>query len=681
MKATKIVVALAGNPNVGKSTIFNSLTGARQHIGNYPGVTVEKKTKILQFKGYQITVVDLPGTYSLSSYTEDERVTRDFIINEKPDVIINIIDSSNLERNLYLTTQLIEMEVPLVLAMNMIDIAERKGQILDCVKLSKLLGGPIVSTVGSKNIGTRNILETAVKMYEAKSEQKKVYIDYGEEILQETNILRKIIEKDRELIKKYPWRWLVINLLENDSSALDIVSKFSVSQEILRQKEKSRKHLRAHFGENPEIIITDRRYGFVSGACAESVDMPIEEKNDISDKIDRVVLNRFLGLPIFALIMYAIFKFTFTCSEPIVSYFERLFELLGVFATTYIPKGLLQSFVVDGVIGGVGSVLGFFPLILFMFFAISFFEDSGYMARAAFVMDKLMSKFGLHGKSFLPLIISTNGCAIPGLMATRTLESKKDRLVTMMVIPFMICGAKLPIFALFIGAFFPTKYGANIMLLMYALSFIVALTSAWVLKKFIFKGEATHFVMELPPYRVPSLKGLLLKMWERGWSYIKGAATITLLFSIIVWAAFTFPLNTKLEETYAGRVSKIAEPFLKPIGLDGRSGIALIAGLAAKEVVVSTFGTIYAVEEVDVEQPEALRSKMQRDPFWNPLKALVFLIFCLTYIPCIAAVVVFYRETGSQFKWVLFLIFWTTALAWVGSFILYKGGLLLGFGG
>ncbi|OIO34624.1 MAG: ferrous iron transport protein B [Candidatus Omnitrophica bacterium CG1_02_40_15] len=694
MRNRKFTIALAGNPNSGKSTIFNNLTGAHQHVGNYPGVTVEKKEGKASFQDYEINVVDLPGTYSLSAYSEDEVVARDFIINEKPDVIVDIVDSSNLERNLYLATQLMELEIPLVLAMNMNDMAEKKGQDVDYTKLFDLLGVAIVSTVGNKNIGTKELLETIIKVYEEKIKTKVVHIGYGPEIREEMDKLEQIVKKDKELVDQYPWRWLIVKMLENDSSVLDIVGKSSIAQEAIAQNENGRRHLQMHFGDIPETIIADRRYGFISGACTEALKPSIEQRHDLSDKIDKVILNRILGIPIFALVMYAIFKVTFIFSEPMVGWFEKFFEGLSGIATTYIPEGLFQSFVVDGLIGGVGGVLGFFPLVLFMFFAIAFFEDTGYMARAAFVMDKLMSKFGLHGKSFLPMMISTNGCAVPGIMATRTLESKKDRLITMMVTPFMICGAKLPIFALFIGAFFPTKYGANIMFSMYVLSVIIAFGSAWALKKLVFKGETAYFVMELPPYRIPTIKGLLLKMWERGWMYIRKAGTIVILISIIIWAGFTFPQYSpkeenvseeeiaavQLEQSYAGRFGHFVEPVVKPIGLDWRSGIAFMAGIAAKEVVVSTFGTIYSLGEVDPEETDSLRESMQKDPSWDPLKALAFLMFSLIYLPCFVAMAVFYRESGSQLKWTLFLIFWTTVMAWLASFAVYQGGRILGFG-
>ena len=697
----KITIALAGNPNSGKSTIFNNLTGARQHIGNYPGVTVEKKEGTLVYHDYEINVVDLPGTYSLSAYSEDEAVARRFIVESKPELIVNIVDASNLERNLYFTTQLIELNVPIVIAMNMSDVAQKNGQDIDFQKLSKLAGIPIVPTVGNKNIGTEKLLDVLVKMYENKIYNHQVKVNYGLEIQQEMAKLEHIIVKDKQLLKIYPMRWLIIKLLEEDLFVIDIIKKSSFGVQLLLQNEKSRHHLELHFGDAPESIIADRRYGFVSGVCTQSLNQSVEQRHSISDEIDKIVLNRVFGIPLFALVMYAIFEFTFTFSGPLVSLFEKAFELMGAFAAEVIPQGLLQSFVVDGIIGGVGGVLGFFPLVLFMFFAIAFFEDSGYMARAAFVMDKLMSRFGLHGKSFLPMMISTNGCAVPGIMASRTLENKRDRMITMMVTPFMICGAKLPIFALFISAFFPQEYGANIMFFMYFLSVVIALCSAWVLRKFVFKGETSHFVMELPPYRLPTIKGLLLKMWERGWLYVKKAGTVIVMVSIVIWAGFTFPQYSgpkgnsltepkmtegeiaavQLEQSYAGKIGNFIEPLMRPIGLDGRSGIALLAGFAAKEVVVTTFGTIYSLGEVDAEEPGSLRESLQKDKAWSPLKAMVFMIFSLIYLPCVVAIAVFFRESGSKLKWLLFLIFWTTVLAWGASFIVYQLGTLLSIGG
>jgi len=689
--AIKILVTLVGNPNSGKSTIFNNLTGSRQHVGNYPGVTVEKKKGQANYKGHEITFVDLPGTYSLSARSEDERVACGFIVAEKPDVIIHVVDASNLERNLYLYTQLSELNVPVILAMNMSDMVDSKGYTINYEKLSKHLGKPVIATIGNKNKGMDELFTAVIDIYGKKIKNEKTKIDYGEEINLERSKLSNLLAKNKNKLNGYPTELFTLKLLEQDPIATNLIKNFSDNGEIEKQIEKSRHNLRQHFGDDVEVLIADRRYGFVSGVLRETVIQNTEERRNFSDKIDKVIMNRFLGLPIFALVMYGIFKFTFTFSEPVVGWFEIFFTWLSGIVGSIIPAGLIQSFVIDGIVSGAGSVLGFFPLVLFMFFAIAFFEDSGYMARAAFVMDKIMHKFGLHGKSFLPMMISTNGCAVPGIMATRTLENKKDRLITMMVTPFMICGAKLPIFALFIGAFFPAKHGANMMFLMYALSVVIAFSSAWVLKTFVFKGETSYFVMELPPYRMPTIQGLFLKMWERGWLYIKKAGSIILLISILIWASFTFPqINAEkgmnqevisamqMEQSFAGSIGKFIEPIIKPLGMDWRSGVALIAGVAAKEVVVSTYGTIYSLGKVDTEKPDSLKKSLQNDPSWTPLKAFAFLMFSLIYLPCFVAVAVFYRESGSSWKWTSFLIFWTTIIAWCVSFIVYQGGKILG---
>lgn len=687
----RILVALAGNPNSGKSTLFNNVTGSRQHIGNYPGVTVEKKEGRDNYKGYEAVFVDLPGTYSLSARSEDEKVARNFIVDEKPDVVVHVVDASNLERNMYLFTQLSELDAPVVLAMNMSDMVKAKGYVIDYKILSKSLGRPIIPTVGNKSKGIDELLEAVITVYEKKIKVGKTKVDYGLEIDLERTKIAQVLSKNDVQLKGYPKEWMTLKLLEKDPIVMNHIQGLSCADEIEGQVEKSRQHLRQHFGDDAEVLIADRRYGFVSGVCMEAVKQTAEDRHDVSDKIDKVIMNRFMGLPIFALVMYGIFKFTFTFSEPVVGWFEKFFEWLSSLASAVIPEGLIQSFVVDGIIGGVGGVLGFFPLVLFMFFAIAFFEDSGYMARAAFVMDRIMHKFGLHGKSFLPMMISTNGCAVPGIMATRTLDSKKDRLITMMVTPFMICGAKLPIFALFIGAFFSAKHGANMMFLMYVLSVIIAFVSAWILKTFVFKGETAHFVMELPPYRMPTIQGLLLKMWERGWLYIKKAGSIILLISILIWAGFTFPqieskegiseetqASMQMEQSVAGRIGKFIEPVVKPLGMDWRGGVALLAGVAAKEVVVSTLGTIYSLGEVDPEETDTLKESLQNDPSWSPLKALAFLMFSLIYLPCFVAMAVFYRESGSSWKWTGFLVFWTTVMAWVAAFIVYQGGRILG---
>ncbi|MCL2389864.1 MAG: ferrous iron transport protein B [Endomicrobia bacterium] len=688
-----IIVALAGNPNSGKSTIFNTLAGANQRVGNYPGVTVEKKEGFKTYKDCDITFVDLPGTYSLSAYSQDEVVAGDFLINEKPDIIIHVVDALNMERNLYLFTQLAELDIPIIVALNMIDTLQSQGKIADEKVMSELLGVPVFKTVGSREIGVVNILEyIADDNVESKAFEKikAAKVDYGQDIKAEADILEPLISKDKGLTQ-LPKSWLVMKLLDNDPLALKFVSKADNGAEILAQTEKSRNHLKEHFGAQTEIIITGRRYGFANAVTKNVLQDVSRKKTDMTEIIDMFALNRYLGIPIFAAVMYVIFKFTFTLSNPAVKLFGMFFERFGALMGKLLPAGAVKSLIVDGVIGGVGGVLSFFPLILFMFFAIAFFEDSGYMARAAFVMDKIMNRFGLHGKSFLPLMISTNGCAVPGILAVRTLDSKRDRLITMFVTPFMICGAKLPIFALIIGAFFSAKYQTGIMFLMYFLSVAIALGAAKLLSKTILRGEPAHFVMELPPYHMPTLKGLLLKMWERGWLYVKKAGTVIMLASILIWAAFTYPkapVNENLTETEtaaiqiqysaAGRIGNFIEPFFKPIGMDGNRAVALVAGFAAKEIVVSTLGTIYSLGEVNPEESQPLREKIASDPDWSPLKGIVFLIFCLIYIPCIACVVVFFKESGSSFKWLVLLVAGNTVFAWIMSFIVFQIGTLLG---
>ncbi len=691
-----INICLAGNPNCGKSSLFNNLTGLRQHVGNYPGVTVEKKEGIIISGKYKINVVDLPGIYSLSASSEDEVVARNFIIDEKPDLIIDVVDASNFERNLYLYTQLSELGIPVIIAMNMIDVLKNKGQKIDLDLLKKNYGIIAVPTVASKNKGTQELIDAVISTYEKKSVIKNFEMDYGQIISGELNKIENIICEDILLVKKYPLKYLASNLLKDEQFVFEKINKSLVESKLTKQIGDSKKIISDKYADSVDAVFADKIYTWIHSVSAVAVKTVSKSKYDVSDAIDRIVLNKMLALPVFAFVMYAIFKFTFTLSSPVVGWFETAMEFLSVNASKVIPEGLIQSFIIDGIIGGVGGVLGFFPLILFMFFAIAFFEDTGYMARAVFIMDRFMRKFGLHGKSFASMIVATNGCAVPGLMAARTIENKKDRLITLMVTPFMICGAKLPIFALFIGAFFSAKDGANIMFLMYVLSVVLALLSAWVLKKTILRGEPAYFVMELPPYRMPSFKGILLKMWERGFMYLRKAGTVILLMTVLIWAGLTFPkanieegsdiseevsASIQIKQSYIGKLGNFIEPVIKPIGFDGKTGIALIAGLAAKEVVVSTLGTIYSLGEVDPEDASSLSERLQKDPDWSKLKAITFLIFCLIYLPCIVAVAVFFRETGSKIKWLAFLAFWTTLLAWIVSFIVYQGGKLLGLGG
>ncbi len=695
----KVKICLAGNPNCGKSSLFNNITGLRQHVGNYPGVTVEKKEAFVTKNGYELQIIDLPGIYGLSASSEDEIVARNVLIEEKPELVIDVVDSSNLERNLYLYAQLSELKIPVIIAMNMTDILESKGQKIDYKKLEEKYNVVAVPIVASKNKGTEELLKVVTDVLSKKKIIKSVSIDYGKEINKEKDTLCQIISEDVNLVLKYPVNFLAVELIKKENYALEKIKKSPVSSKIIEQVEKSNKAIFDLHNENLEAVFADKIYDWIKIVVSDVLSKSKSAKKDFTETIDKIVLNKIWSVPIFLLVMYIIFKFAFTVSEPIVGWFETGIEWLSDFATGVIPEGIFQSLIVDGIIGGVGGVLGFFPQIICMFFAIAFFEDTGYMARAVFIMDRVMRKFGLHGKSFASLLIATNGCAVPAMMASRTIDNPKDRIITLLVTPFMICGAKLPIFALFIAAFFSknSTQAANTMFIFYALSVVIALFSAWVFKKTLFKGEPGYFVMELPPYRVPTLKGLLLKMWERGWLYIKKAGTIILLMSVLIWAGLTFPqvdeeklgevseeevAAAQMDQSYIGKLGHFIEPVIKPIGFDGKMGIALIAGLAAKEVVVSTLGTIYSMGETDVEDDEAVNSladKIASDPDWSPLKSVAFLMFCLIYVPCIVAIAVFYREAGSRLKWLIILFAWTTVLGYLLSFIVYQGGKLLGF--
>jgi len=559
----KIVVALAGNPNSGKTTIFNELTGARQHVGNYPGVTVERKEGFRRHGDIELQIVDLPGTYSLTAYSAEELVARNFIIDEKPDVVVDILDTSNLERNLYLAVQLMELGVPLVLAFNMSDMAKARGYEFDIEKLSRFFGARIVQTVGNKGAGMNELLDAiTLTATEGASEVKanvekpstsslssrasirgprypSPSITYGREIEEEIAKIEFLIKTSDVVKEKTDARWLSVKLLENDKELRATV----VSPEINEQIEKSASRIEKILGEHPETAIAGRRYGFISGACQEAVRSTIEIRHTTSDRIDAVVTNRVLGIPMFLGLMYLVFQLTFTLGEPLMGWIESVFGWMGGVVQGWWPEGsesLLKSLLADGIIGGVGGVIVFLPNILLLFLAIAILEDSGYMARAAFIVDRLMHKIGLHGKSFIPMLIGF-GCSVPAIMATRTLENRRDRLTTMLVIPLMSCGARLPIYALIIPAFFPEAWYAPMLWIMYVIGILLAVVSTKILRSTILKGESVPFVMELPPYRMPTLKGILIHMWERGFLYLKKAGTIILGISILLWAMTTFP--------------------------------------------------------------------------------------------------------------------------------------------
>ena len=712
----KLTVALAGNPNSGKTTIFNNLTGTRQHVGNYPGVTVEKKEGRLEYKSYDINVVDLPGTYSLTAYSIDEIVARNFVVEEKPDVVIDIIDASNLERNLYLATQLMELGVPLILAFNMSDIAEKQGLLIDKDRLSELLGVPIVFTVATRKQGMNELLDEIIKLVEGRTELRRTMVGYGRELQEELTKIENILVKDKDLIQKYPPRWLAVKLLENDSEVVEKIKESPCSREILEATKKSAAHLRGILGDTPEAIIADSRYGFIGGACSEAVEKTFEVRHTISDKIDKILVNRILGLPVFLGLMWLVFKFTFKLSEPLMGWVESGQEWLGNLFSGLLPAGgPVQSLVVDGIIGGVGSVLVFVPIIFLLFLAMALLEDSGYMARAAFIMDRLMHKIGLHGRSFIPMLLGF-GCNLPAIMATRTIEDRKDRLVTILVNPFMSCGARLPVYVLFIGAFFPERIAGQVLFSLYVLGAMAAILTAKVFKKYLFKGEAAPFVMELPLYRIPTVKGLLIHMWERGAVYLKKAGTIIFAGCVLIWFLSNFPWEPKyskdydtlieqargngelinqlenekafekLEESYAGRLGRTIAPIFRPLGFDDwKISVGLVGGFIAKEIVVGTLGTLHSVGEAG-EESQSLRQALQNETrpdgskLYNPLVAYSLMVFALLYIPCIATIAVIKRETNS-WRWPIFAAFYTTTFAWTASLVIYQGGRFLGLGG
>ena len=682
-----ITVVLAGNPNSGKTTIFNMLTGARQHVGNYPGVTVEKKEGLCKYAGYEMTIVDLPGTYSLTAYSIEELIARNFIIEEQPDVVVDIIDASNIERNLYLAIQLIEMNVPLVLAFNMSDVAKQRGMVFDIKQLSGLLEATIVPTVGNKGNGRTKLLNAIAETARRGRTERTHKVNYGEEIEQELAKIETLItDKEQQLTEKYGSRWLAIKLLEQDK---DIISKVDC-EEIIKTVTAGTEHIRTIFGDEPEIIIADRRYGFISGACEESVASSVEQRHTSSDIADKIILNRALGLPIFLLLMYLVFKLTFWIGDPLMGLTESFFGWAADMVASFWPIGAespVKSLLVDGVIGGVGGVLVFLPNILLLFLAIAVLEDSGYMARAAFIMDRIMHKIGLHGKSFIPMLIGF-GCSIPAIMATRVLENQRNRLTTIMVVPLMSCGARLPIYALIIPAFFPAQLHGLMLWLIYMIGIVLAIVCAKVLRLTLFKGETTPFVMELPPYRIPTVKGVLIHMWERGWLYVKKAGTIILAISIILWAATSYPKpskaslagldekqaqETELTYSIAGRVGKAMEPAIRPLGFDWRIGTALIGALGAKEVFVAQMAIVHSLGDVD-GQSEALRTRLQAE--YSPLVGFCIMLFALISAPCIATLAICKRETNS-WGWAFFQFFGLTVLAYVITLVVYQVGSLL----
>ena len=738
VSSTAICMALAGNPNAGKTTLFNLLTGARQHVGNYPGITVERKEGFLTFKKQQISIVDLPGTYSLTAYSSEELVARDFLVNERPQVVINIVDASNLERNLYLTAQFLELGAPLVIALNMVDVAESRGITIKAEKLSEFLGVPVIPIVARSGKGTEALLEAALTVATREREWEPISISYGDDLNSAILELVAEIESQNFLINTYPARFTAIKYLENDEQILARGRDESpdIAEKLEQDVEKVSKHFQQTFNVYPEAIVADHRYGYLKSVLRGGI---ITHAFDIdrlytSDRIDKIVTNRLLGPVIMLGVLFGLYQVTFSWSEIPVSWLEAFFGWLGVTVDSIIPDGPLKSLIISGVIDGVGGVFGFVPLIMFMFLGISILEDSGYLARVAYMMDRIFRIFGLHGSSVMPFIVSggiAGGCAVPGVMATRTLRSPKERLATLLTVPFMNCGAKVPVLALLIGAFF----AENKAILMFAftmLAWIVALFAAKFLRLTFLRGESTPFVMELPPYRLPTLRGLLIHTWERTWQYIKKAGTVILGISVLLWALMTYPglsdhqLDgfTKQRETlslvypaeivaeaisgeeifsagaeeyvqklavidraeseqalrssFAGKIGRGLESVSQFAGFDWRTNIALVGGVAAKEVIVSTLGTAYSMGEVDVEESDSLGKRLQRSENWNRVVAVAVLVFIMFYAPCFVTVVCIAKE--SSWGWAAFSMAFNTVFAFLLSVIIYQVGMLLNLG-
>ena len=671
---TELIVGLAGNPNVGKTTVFNQLTGMRQHVGNWPGKTVERAEGHFKHGGYDYDVVDLPGNYALSAHSMEEIVSRDFIVDDDSDVIINVVDAANLERNLYLTVQMMELGANLVMALNMNDFAKKKDHIIDIKLMSELLGFPVVEINAKTKDGFDDLLKTVEKASSNPVDSSEK-LSYGNDIKGHLMDLQKLIEQDKSLLD-VPSVWTAIKLLEKDAIVIDKVKGSSKGSQIMAESDRVSAHLWDVYKEGPEEVIANARYAFIDGLMTEAVKRPTVEKETTTDRIDKIVTNRLLAPFIFLIIMWVMFQLTFTVGAPFQDMIDEAFGALGEMVAGYIANEYLASFICDGIIGGVGGVLTFLPIIILMFLFLSILEDCGYLARAAFTLDKLMHKIvGLHGKAFIPMILGF-GCGVPAIMATRTMENEGDRMLAMMLVPFMSCTARLPIYAIFIAAFF-TKDQGLVLLSIYVLGIVVALIVAAILKRTMFKGLSTPFVMELPTYKVPSIKGVLLHTWEKVKGFLRKAGTIILACSIVLWALSIFPLGVEYgsAQSVLGMIGTAIAPIFAPLGSGTwQAAVAIIAGLAAKEVVVATFGTLAGMEEDDEEGITSL----VHDTF-TPLSAYAFMAFTLLYTPCFAAIGAIKQETNS-YKWALTMCGITLVTAYIVSFLIYNVGMLAGFG-
>ncbi|MBO7128680.1 MAG: ferrous iron transport protein B [Prevotella sp.] len=695
-----INVALVGNPNCGKTSLFNFASGAHGHVGNYSGVTVDATEAHASFFGYEFNLTDLPGTYSLSCYSPEELYVREHLTEKMPDVVINVIDASNLERNLYLTTQLVDMNLRMVCALNMYDEFERRGDHVEIETLSNLFGMPMVPTSFKNGTGVKELFRTVIQVYEGTHKASRhFHINYGHEIEDGIAHIQKYLKADEHITQHYSTRYLALKLLEHDSQVLDYLGKHMAGEQRMQDfrdltnaRDKASARVKEETGDDSETAIMDAKYGFINGALTEAgyKTGTKEDTYKTTHLIDGVLSHKYFGFPIFFLLLYVMFETTFSLGQYPMDWIEELVAWLGDKLTVTMPDGPLKAMLVDGVIGGVGSVIVFLPQILILYFFISLMEDSGYMARAAFIMDKLMHKMGLHGKSFIPLIMGF-GCNVPAVMATRTIESRRSRIITMMVLPFMSCSARLPIYIMITGTFFSLQCRSWVMLSLYAIGIAMAVVVSKIFSSLVIKGEDTPFVMELPPYRWPTAKAIARHTWEKGKEYLKKMGGIILVASIIVWALGYFPHNESLpreqqqEQSYIGRMGKAIEPIFTPQGFNWKLDVSLLAGVGAKEIVASTIGVLYSGDDSfaddeefsdDNEKYTHLRQLMFNEGI-TPLAAYAYLIFILLYFPCIATIAAIKNETGS-WRWATFAALYTTIVAWIMSALIYQiGGLFI----
>ena len=715
-KGKTINVALVGNPNCGKTSLFNYASGAHEHVGNYSGVTVDAKEGVFHHKGYTFKIVDLPGTYSLSAYTPEELYVRKHLNEEHPDVVINVVDASNLERNLYLTCQLIDMDVRMVVALNMYDELERRKDKFDYESLGRMLGMPMVPTISKTGFGIENLFDRVISVYEEEDPiLRHIHINYGETLEKSIDCLKRLLMKNEVLGKSISKRYLSIKLLENDAEVEREISHLPDAQEIINTRNKQTANIAQLLKTDSETAFTDARYGFISGALRETYEQNTIKEVTSTQIIDLFVTHKVLGFPIFLFLMWIMFEATFTLGEYPQAWIESFVEFIGNIVNSHMDDGPLKDLIVDGIIGGVGGVIVFLPNILILYLFISFMEDSGYMARAAFIMDKIMHKMGLHGKSFIPLVMGF-GCNVPAIMATRTIESRNSRMITMLVTPLMSCSARLPVYLLFAGAFFPKNAGTVLMFL-YVTGVILAIFMARLFRHYLFNKEDVPFVMELPPYRMPTAKSILVHMWEKAKQYLHKMGGIILVASIIIWFLSYFPRHTEnsnsfeqqiaqteqatlddvskqqqiekikrqqavdhQKNSYIGKIGQFIEPILQPLGFDWRMSVSLLSGMAAKEIVVSTLSVLYTgyADENNENLSERLLTDTDNDGnrIFTPVTAFGFMLFVLIYFPCIATIIAIKNESNS-WKWGFFVAGYTCILAWLVTFIFYQVGNLI----